>query len=772
MDLKSFRQLGLRGVRLLVIVGMLFATQPNGGLHAGAQTDEFERLSRQIDSYMQDIEILRDRLDRTHFDLESLSFELAFEDAETIAGWVRDEIAYQAYPGLLRGASGTLIDGAGNALDQAVLLATLLRDAGFEAEIRLGKLSRGLSEILVAQLGQSEVQTTNFDIETPFGLDTDQVAQLREKAVELFADLQAQSTVAAALVEGRVQLGDGDLDAVVEEAREYAWVEYRLSPNDPWRTAHPAFADSLDAPGELAATASLTDEVPTELQHRFRIQAWIERKLGDRLEATPVMEAWERPVANLTGEVLTFTTYPDGFAEVDDPGDAAAVLGATDFFFPIFEDDLAPGGQAFDLNGNVLPPDAAADAMAAVFQTVGERIGDAIGTLGNLGDNTPASDPAVTLTAQWIEFVLIAPGGAETVHRRYVFDRIGAANRTDGIVELGVQLGEEEVLEALQTAQTIMLAPGRYSAPYVQDRGMAMTLASHAYLDGVLESLYQGADPPSVPADLAEENAATGPLNLFTLFDDPPLDEGVISYRPAPALLVMSQRLDRSHALVDIVANPRLSFSGSADGDLPTPDPFSTLLAGVWETRTETLPFEAVGADVFNTIPVVRAADEAGIELVTLHPGDPNPLSDLEIPAASRTAIAEDLVRGFTVIVPQELAPGHEFAAWWRIDPLTGETLGRGIDGRGPSFVEFLTTFEVSVTITAAFAVAGAAMCTDLPPREAGCCLIQNVVLAGAGVGLGVVLVEIYAIAALTAFFIADVGWNVGSLFLPTFCPG
>ena len=53
-----------------------------------------------------------------------LAFELEF-DQERIFRFVADEIRYEPYIGILRGATGTLETGAGNSVDKALLLAAL-----------------------------------------------------------------------------------------------------------------------------------------------------------------------------------------------------------------------------------------------------------------------------------------------------------------------------------------------------------------------------------------------------------------------------------------------------------------------------------------------------------------------------------------------------------------------------------------------------------------------------------------------------------------------
>ena len=56
-------------------------------------------------------------------------------EAEAMIGWVTENIVYRPYAGTMRGPDGTLATGAGNALDQALLLGAALNAAGFEAQI-------------------------------------------------------------------------------------------------------------------------------------------------------------------------------------------------------------------------------------------------------------------------------------------------------------------------------------------------------------------------------------------------------------------------------------------------------------------------------------------------------------------------------------------------------------------------------------------------------------------------------------------------------------
>jgi len=77
-------------------------------------------------------------------------------DPQQMFAFVRDQIAYQAYFGSLRGARGTLWSKAGNALDRASLLVALLRAAGFTAQYVQGTLPTAQTQSLILAMFQSQ----------------------------------------------------------------------------------------------------------------------------------------------------------------------------------------------------------------------------------------------------------------------------------------------------------------------------------------------------------------------------------------------------------------------------------------------------------------------------------------------------------------------------------------------------------------------------------------------------------------------------------------
>lgn len=781
---RGVRRFARRVVQCLLVVGMLLLS-PGGQQLAHAQVqpgaEGVARALAQLDRFMSDLEGVRATLDPHTFDVDELSFELAFEDAETIVAWVGDNIAFEPYVGLLRGPQGTLLSRAGNALDQAVLLARLLADAGYEVRVAASELTSEQATDLLARTGRAELTPLESDpgaadaLISGLGGDPEAFAAAGADIQARFDRLVTSATERSTDLIALLETSGAGLSApapgpLLQETLNYYWVQFRFADTEPWSEAHPAFGGL--APNwstDLDIVDVLEGGVPAELQHRFRFQVLVEQRLGDTLEAKPIMGAWERPVANMIGLALTYATVPDSLSTIEvGDFDAERLLREAGFFVPMFDDALAPGGQLFDLAGNVVPPDAAASPAAGVFQEVGGAFGEATGGL-------TGEDDTVALTAQWLEYTLIAPGGEETTFRRTVFDRIGVENRAQGIIELLDEVGEEEVLAGLQQVYTIMLAPGRYPQAYVTDRAIEAALSSNAYLASLLEGTVAATESPSPPP--AEMVAASKPmqhLRLFNAFDGLALAGDTVSYRAVPSLAVLEQTWTGDRVGVDIVHNARRSLD--LTGELPVVHPETSLLLGVWETGVEsavvTADDEAIRFDTYRFFDALRAD---GIATLLLRPEEVSSAADLALPAASRAAIVRDLQRGYLVVVPERLPTDFELAAWWRVDPTTGETLGRGSDGRGQILTEEQALTLASGLITLFFGIAGSALCYGRSdPKDQACCLADGLTATTIGFGAGILLGFAGAAAAVSigvGFAYDFTTFNLGFTdLLPTWC--
>src|SRR5690606_28578590 len=396
-----------------------------------ARRQSLDRLGR----FIAKLGELSRQVDRSRIDTDALLESLDY-DYDRIVAFVSDGIVFQQYPGSLRGARGTLVSGAGNALDQALLLATLLRDAGFDARVAQGRLdpaqAASLLDGVAAHPGDGALakdaagwQQTLGELQAISGAGAPvHFDPIREQPFHATAT-RSRDQLLATLRDAGVPLSATATDPLRAEAEDYYWVEAREGASGGWSNLHPAFAGkAVETP---TASKRYDGSLPQNLQQRLRIEVFIAQKLGSKLKTTRVAGPWERPTANLDGELIRFSNQPntlDRKAITDGVGQA---VQRAQLFVPVLN---GKPGLAFDLNGSTI--DTAALGMdtfgaAGIFKTVGDKTESAANALSALGSSKPA-EPAQdlrALAAQWIEYTLIRPDGSETRFRRPVMSRIG-----------------------------------------------------------------------------------------------------------------------------------------------------------------------------------------------------------------------------------------------------------------------------------------------------------------------------------------------------------
>ena len=726
------------------------------------------------------LEALESLLDPTEFDVDELALTLAFEDAEDIVAWVAENLRYQVYRGVLRGPQGTLVAGAGNALDQAVLLARLLGDAGYDARVVLGELSDEDARTLVMSMFDEPLDQAPSDEEavqeavdglTRAAESTGTDPALTVAAAEDLVALELQDLPAfqEAVVQAEAILqemgrptGSDALPTLVAEATDYAWVEYRLGEDESWVTAQPAWPTTTAAPPEVTAIEVIEDSVPPELLHHLRVEVTIERKRGSEFETAALMTPWQRPVANLLGRPVVIGNTALDAGGATDLATMGAEMAASAFFAPVLNGSLAPGAMAFDLAGNLVPPDAAMSGMAGVFQTGASRVGDAIGALGAMGSDEPPEEP-FALTAQWVDFVLVAPGGEETRHRRTVFDRRSPQAREAGTLDL---LDESALLENLISTYVVMATGGAVSTAFVASQLHEQAMTHLDILDSLanLRSSGSQVDEGVALLEALADYVPKDHLELFATSDA--VDDALrgVAYRAEPGVVAlvgtMTPTADtRVSSGVDIIANAKRTLH-VVDGEVLF-DVEGAVLAGAWDTVVEREFLEAdgqAGDTALNNGPATR--------WTVLQPDDHDELSLAVVPQQAVTAVRHDLANGYTILVPaaetevregtRATLAGPEDWSYWRVDLATGETLGMTAAGRGGAMAEFLVSLKVGLTVGAALAVPGIIMCAH---SDASLLCYCDVIATGALIGLGGALLGVLLGAeAMLVYAIFDIG--------------
>lgn len=720
---------------VMTLLGIgLFLLSPGTMAWVNAQgtTDEVNAALERLDALNAAMEDVRDAIDRTSFDLDELSLELAFEDAETILEYVKARVAFQPYAGVLRGAEGALRSAGGNAFDQSLLLATLLADAGYETRIQVSTLTPDQAQELVAgafvplaNAGTGlEEALIALDEVAELASDPDGVRRTAEDDPSQGADLALFDEVVDKLVAalGPDLLGSGaaaEIEAILEEARQYAYVEYRFSDSEPWTAAHPAWRIG-EPPSQTEVVETIEDVMPEKYQHRIRFEAFIERRIGSTLEVKPLMSAYERPVANASDHAFSFGVLPlngDALAEaLRNPlgleplaFDLSSSLSGSEFYVPIFDGLPAPGAIAFDEMGNAAPLDAAANPAAGTFKNVARGFGQAAGALSALGGGEEDLEQ-LALSGYWLQTTLISPGGEERVERRYLVDRIGGERRANG------ETSPREPLELhdLLTSVTWSVHSGRVNQAWLTDLTLQRLVDARPLMQSLVTDIVSGGEVPvdQAAAQLAASESDWASLSLLehasvvSSFDERvDTTDGTVSFRPGPVVLAIERGYGSVDGVagsvarlgLDIQANPRRSVRKGADGSFEV-EAMTTLRSGVWETLGER-NYALNAAEAAGLLSVGSAVDSlvakgSAPALVT----DRNGLTSLgsAISEGQAAAIERAIDRGFVAVVPtanDEALMG----GWWRVDPVTGETLGIGTGGRGQALVQMLTNLGLSI---------------------------------------------------------------------------
>lgn len=682
---------------LLSPAGLVLASpenDPSGSLQAA--TTEREANAR-LDAFIGMVRAMRGVLAERGSDLESV-LERADYEAQPLIDFVQSEVRLDIYDGALRGARSTLLGRAGNTLDQSLLLATLLKEAGFDARIAGATLSAQQAQLvetqaaapnLAPEVDTQRLRDTAMRYAPQIGLP-DQMATDIIKTVQSSEDVEqtpqyahAQQQLAALRGEFKPSVdpenhSSGEVPSAMEATRYY-WVQYKTSAAEPWRDAHTI---QLDNAGQMPVAEEIySDELPPEIQHRFAVEFYIEQEVGGHRQKISLNEPWNRPSANLDNAELDFAVVPLSMLDQDSMETLRNPSDRIELFTVVFNGQTLANG--FDVNGNVIPLDALGAAYAALFATVSDKVNLAAGALSGLGAADGDTPKRLSQLARvGVSFTFTEPDGTERVFDRVLFDRA-----YDGAVDADAGRPSNEAMNRLTAVYDMRVATGFYSEYAVLWTLLNNTLdAESAYRAKIAERFEsQRSEYPGAP-----EEPQRYLTQLFGIFDS--VDSARATYRTNPHLLIKSQTTGIYGGLqsaVDIVWNPRRARDDSNHD--------SILAQGVWESVTEGvfLVPEVPPRPIVEQFEAVRSAQA---------------LSDLKdhfSTAAYENALA-DLRRGYSLLVPADFVNRTGAVDyWWRLEPGT-ELLRILSNGTGGEETEYLTQQQIAQKMTCVVATTAA----------------------------------------------------------------
>jgi len=637
-------------------------------------------------------------------------------DPQVLFSWVRDHTFWIPYRGVLRGPVGVLMDRQGNNLDRALLLATLLEKAGHEVRLAHGELDQqtaiDLLPALVAARSLDRARRTVQALSPEAGVE-DVLAQyqLDRAAPMVAAQDDGLKRIAETLRTRTIEQTDRLL-RVVEKPRPEAEWNKRLNAataalRDHWwvqRRDGSAWVDldllapaastgsSLAAAKETTAVKDLVTDAYHEIAIRVIVEQWSPQGLSERT----VLQHMVRP-SDQIGQSIILDFWPTELLNPSPELEAPANWRATLLAQHKWTASLAIAGHNV---GSTTLSDSGSDeggqARGGPLGGLGSAIADALA-----GGTKRAPSSKGVLSAVRLEFDIRVPGEPVRTVRRTIFDLIGPAARGgSGVPALVLDDAKRLTRSARLSMETEILSLNSSLAPdYVTHLAAQYVLSNRDLLRDVATEDFV---PGSERAQQQVKRVSAGLSRLMPLaatrLDWNRSAEHVFYDRPNVVtrhsyLKPKGDSLGVEEA-TDIVLN-------EVGVDLTASDAFSIRLEqGVVDTNAEQLL--KIGEGHGN----VGAAFAETRDWLSVTPAGRSGLQAISLSADTRKAISDDLDSGHAVVAPRTPVRdgGEDFVGWWRIDPVSGHTLGVAASGWGQELTEYeMGVIRLNLTVAFEF---------------------------------------------------------------------
>lgn len=670
-------------------------------------------------------------------------------------------------------------------MDQAVLLAKLLKDGGYDARVVRGMLDQNQALRLLEGIDQQKKSDTPIgNIQTITALINDYSTRLGFDAASIIESLTLDQTTNANYQEYDARtneeqkfllsqlpdhgLGDSSrapYEGLLSEAQQYFWVQYRSNSGQQWLDKHPALTTGTF--GAIKAEEFFSKEIPPKLQHRFAFEVVASQEKLGKIAEHVIVPKWERPAANLIDADLTFSLYSKHLATQASNGEALkAPVDLTDVLIPTFNGTAV--GKAIDLYGNPIDLDAASAQFAGVFQQIMEKGHKAATALSALGSSEEGDQKNLMfLKNVRIDFYLTKPGGEVKQYSRLLF-----ADDGNGFTD---PERRDEQFSRLTRFHSLKILTGEQNKAYQVDQSLSTMISNFEYLMLLYKSLRGGNVAKLTLGQLPKRPWKWAGLDLMTeIFDGVPTEAHQVLYRPEPTLFMHSKSIgvgEKELESIDILQNTRQAI----DVQKKSIDPELLMKAGIWDSITEGSLIGPLAATRYDISTVFQAAETKRIRVRTFSPHDINELNGLSVADFAKDRIKSDLNEGYSVVVPEESPfPDSGAIGWWRIDTNSGAT--QGMMAKGSHFGGAAMTEEqilLGVGLTGALMMVAAVFsymaCKD-DDTTCEICAAVGGVLGAAGL-VGTVNVPAGVIIGLFAGLVAAVcaigtflDWNMPPL--------
>ncbi len=624
---------------------------------------------------------LFDSLDKLNQTMPRLSFDVAAKAAELGRDidrtfvFVRDQVRYEVYEGVLRGPLGTLMALAGNSFDKSLLLGALLTQHGIEVRYVRGRLSEERAKKFLDQMFTEIARPVQAAPRTSVDRIPVEAVGAHHELLRAGATRWAASVdmVGDALRRGNIRWGQSPPASgktLLDEAGDHLWLEYRSG--DRWVALDPSATGAR--PGETFADAAETwTSVPPSRRHMVTIRVVVEERDSGRLTVSEVLR-YQAAAADLNGATLTFTHRISSFGA----GGWTAVPELQVEGLTITGETIAGGG------------------MAGGARKLGRKI------FGRPGE--PPAQGRGELTAEWLEFDFTYPSGRTETVRRQIFDRIGPVARSKKAESVGPLLpwpakgGIVSLLGGIYAASLSsgLVHPGflltrisnwqtvfRQALPILRElrqMGSAPTSEKAGQLGTKLRPIL-----PQVLSFLAVSFHLQSHANR-ALYGGRQAWGDLWFYEATPRLAIASFEMTPtsdgagiSNLSIDLRRNDLRVVSQRMSGKEIV---WASSKRGILDATLEHLllssfaPNAGGQSQTVSTTEVMTRARETGTPIVALTKQDA--IERLEVPEGVKTRMIGALGDHAVLVAPVRpiSVGGIDRVGWWRVDVESGETLG------------------------------------------------------------------------------------------------
>ncbi len=579
---------------------------------------------------------------------------------------IAEEVAFEPYPGLQRGAEGTALSASGNSIDQAMLLARVL-----EGKVSAWRLANGrLDEASISHL-------------------------LRESGSSYSAPQDLSST--------HLELYDPINDKPMRRiVRNHFWLEIQEETDDEWLALDPAFPGATVG-RSFAKASRYFDAVPENQKQHLSITFMQQtasgrsRRLGN--VAGSVAELSQFPIALVVRGIPQYEGVKGGAATEQDSGMVGSNAGGL----------LGGGGGSLFGGGTrkAHQQEVASHEEVASNETERAIVGIEYRRELTYGGKEPealtatmvsANDGDSNIAREWIEFRLRIPGQGNRTFNRDLF----------------VASEGDEQPAAIRRYSIAVVAGEMTRAAFDDNRG-ALDPNQVNTVNAALAKLRQQPASNEVAYELMqlESNSALAPflINLAFAYESDALSvrlaagAGVRIIRDIPRVLITSIETGITDAgdvrtattldlrLDEVHAQPMGGWPvGAAE--------LFQRARGMQESALEgrvLARFVEESDAVVTTEHVMREAQQQGHLLVAITSGNRAAFDELEnLPLSVATRIGDTLDNGHQVIVPTAAATinGRRHWGWWDVDPASGAFVGVMQSGQHQAMTQYTVTLE------------------------------------------------------------------------------